>query len=136
MKKKSFTLMEIVVGLIILATVFGGLTATFVGVKRYVARATRRLTAANLGRQVVNALASQVRADTWNAAGSSLAVGSHKCDAAAGPVVTQVHDAETVSVFVYGAADGNASNPNNYVVSNVAGRQYRQVDVNVQYPVN
>lgn len=133
MKRKAFTLMEIIVSLIILASVFGGLTATFLGVKRYVARASRRLVAVNLGRQVLNALNVYVRADTWvpntGPLQSSAAPGvTHNC--VVGEV--QVPDSITIDNFTY----GDAAHPNNYVVRDVAGRQYREVTVTIWYPTN
>jgi prepilin-type N-terminal cleavage/methylation domain-containing protein len=131
--RRGFTLMEIVVSLIILATVLGGLMATFVGVKRYVARASRRLTAINLGRQALNALYIQPRADTWNT--GVLRVGTYSF-AAGG--VTQVPNSITIDSFTYGspaaAADGVWPDPNSYAVSAVAGREYRQVTASVWYP--
>ncbi|MFA5008449.1 MAG: prepilin-type N-terminal cleavage/methylation domain-containing protein [Candidatus Omnitrophota bacterium] len=124
----GFTLMEVVVSLIILAAVFGGLTATFVGVKRYVSRASRRLVAVNLGKQVLNSLYRHVRADTWDT--GALTLGTHTSTAAD----TQVPDSITLENFTYGVAGG--ANSNNYVVTAVAGRQYREVTVNIRYPVN
>ena len=133
---KSFTLMEIVVSLIILAAVFGGLTATFVGVKRYVSRASRRLTAVNFSRQALNALYVHTRADTWNT--GALAVGTYRFAAGA---VTQVPDSIVVDNFTYGdvgagVPDGVWPDPNNYIVRAVAGREYRDVTANVWYPTN
>lgn len=132
---QGFTLMEIVVSLIILATVFGGITATFVGVKRYVSRATRRLTAVNLGKQALNALYVQPRADTWNT--GALIPGTYSFAAGA---VTQVPNSVTIDNFTYGAGtagvDGVWPDPNSYTVRTIAGRQYREVTVNVWYPTN
>jgi type II secretory pathway pseudopilin PulG len=131
----GFTLMEIVVSLIILATVFGGLTATFVGVKRYVSRASRRLTAVNLGRQALNALYVQTRADTWNT--GALTAGTRSFAAGA---VTQVPNSIAIDNFTYGSAaaavDGLWPDPNSYVVRAIGTRQYREVTVSVWYPVN
>ena len=121
--------MEIVVGLIILATVFGGLTATFVGVKRYVARASRRLTAVNLGRQVLNALYTYVRADTWDT--GVLAVTGADVNCTEGNV--QVPN-------VTAAIDGFAYGPNTYIVKQVGTgtdtRQYREATVTITYPAD
>lgn len=132
---RGFTLMEIVVSLIILATVFGGITATFVGVKRYVSRATRRLTAVNLSKQALNALYVQPRADTWNT--GALVPGTYSFTAGA---VTQVPNSITIDGFTYGAGvagvDGAWPDPNSYTVTTIAGRQYRVVTVNVWYPTN
>jgi type II secretory pathway pseudopilin PulG len=127
-KRKSlpgFTLMEIVVSLIILAAVFGGITATFIGVKRYVSRASRRLTAVNLGRQVLNSLYTRVRADTWNTGLLSVNVSPKNCS------VADVQVPNTTA-----AMDGFAYGPNTYTVSQIAGREYREVTVTITYPTN
>ena len=133
---KGFTLMEIVVSLIILATVFGGLTATFVGVKRYVSRASRRLTAVNLGKEALNALYIHSRADTWNA--GALAPGRYNFAAGA---VTQVPNSVAIDGFTYGDAAAAAMDdvwpdPNNYTVRTIGTREYRVVTVDVWYPTN
>ncbi|MDD4182691.1 MAG: prepilin-type N-terminal cleavage/methylation domain-containing protein [Candidatus Omnitrophica bacterium] len=135
---KGFTLMEVVVSLIILATVFGGLTATFVGVKRYVSRASRRLTVVNLGKEALNALYIHVRADTWNNAGAALAPGRYSFAAGA---ITQVPNSIAIDGFTYGDAaaaviDDVWPDPNNYTVRTIAGRDYREVTVHVWYPTN
>ena len=131
----GFTLMEIVVSLIILAAVFGGLTATFVGVKRYVSRASRRLTAVNLGRQALNALYIHGRADTWD---TGALIPATRSFAAGG--ITQVPDSIIIDNFTYGnavaAVDGLWPDPNNYIVRAVGGRQYREVAVTIWYPTN
>lgn len=62
-------------GAIIISVVFGGLTAIFVNVRRYVLHANRRLVATNLSRQTLNGLYQDVRADTWNT--GNLSVGTH-----------------------------------------------------------
>ena len=72
----GFTLMEVVVGTLIISLVFGGLIATFLGVKRYVSRATRRVVTTNLDRQTLNSLYKDVRADTWDAGALSSAAGA------------------------------------------------------------
>jgi|GEM_PF-1849771 len=133
---KGFTLMEIVVSLIILATVFGGLTATFVGVKRYVSRANRRLTAVNLGKQALNSLYVQVRADWWNT--GVLVPSANRQVFNAG--VTQVPSSITIDDYTYGAAlgaaDGIWPDPNSYRVRAVPGSEYREVTVELWYPTN
>ncbi|MBU2103345.1 MAG: type II secretion system GspH family protein [Candidatus Omnitrophica bacterium] len=64
--KKSFTLVEVIVSAVILALTFGGLLAAFSGARAYVARAERRLVAANAARAWLNGLYVQVRQDTWD----------------------------------------------------------------------
>jgi hypothetical protein len=65
MKRTTLSLVEIVVALVIIATVFLGLLATFSSVRQYTQRANIRLTTINFTRQVLNDLYSTVRADTW-----------------------------------------------------------------------
>ena len=48
MDKKTFSLAEIIVSLVILALTFSTLLAGFVSSRRYIQRANRRLAAANL----------------------------------------------------------------------------------------
>ena len=61
MKKKAVTLTEILVGAVILAVTCGGVLAAFAGARTYVARADRRLAAANLARAQLNAFYVDVR---------------------------------------------------------------------------
>ncbi|MDD4955721.1 MAG: type II secretion system protein [Candidatus Omnitrophica bacterium] len=128
---KGFTLMEIVVSLIILATVFGGLTASFIGVKRYVARANRRLVATNLSKQALNALYVQVRGDTWNTGPLSTGGGASRTYNFGAN--TQVPTATVIDNFSY----GDNAHQNSYTVRTVntnPPRQYREVTTTVWYP--
>tara|TARA_Y100000031_G_C8015592_1_gene290117 strand:+ start:43 stop:390 length:348 start_codon:yes stop_codon:yes gene_type:complete len=111
-EKKSLTLIEIIVGAVILALVFGGLVASFVAVRRYVNRADIRLAASNLGRGVLDSLYSHVHAN-WDTDGD-LIPGDH-----AGALDTTI--------------DGRRYT-GNYISANVTGFDYRQVTVNVNYP--
>jgi Tfp pilus assembly protein PilE len=70
--KKTVTLMEVIVGAIILAIIFGGLIVTFISVRNYVNRANMRLVAANLARSRLNELNNYVREDTWNTTSNPL----------------------------------------------------------------
>jgi prepilin-type N-terminal cleavage/methylation domain-containing protein len=116
----GFTLMEVIVGLIILAVVFGGIISAFVSVKRYVSRATRRVVSTNLNKQFLNSLYKDVRADTWDNATAALAPGVH----------------DTTNIEIDNFSYGSASNPNNYEVQTVPGKDYRQVNVTISYPTN
>ncbi|MFA5272228.1 MAG: type II secretion system protein [Candidatus Omnitrophota bacterium] len=124
----GFTLMEVIVGLIIMSIVFGGLIATFVGVKRYVSRATRRVVSTSLDRQVLNSLYREVRADTWDTGALSSSVAGVTHNSAAAGLGSPLN----IDGFVYGAG----GNPNVYIVENVTNRDYRRVRVTVSYPTN
>lgn len=106
----AFTLVEVVVGAVIVAATFSGLLATFVGVRRYVNRANQRLVVANLARGTLNDLYKEVRQDTWD---SGVLAGGYT-----GTIT------ESVYPFNY---------TGNYTVSNVSGADYRQVTVNIAY---
>jgi hypothetical protein len=122
--------MEVTVSLIILAAVFGGLTATFVGVKRYVSRAYRRVVATNLGRQLLNNLYSNVNARTWNdpfATDRPLSPGTHNSEDGDATIPS---NGVVVGNFTYGSAGSR----NTYTVTAPAGMQYRQVQEAMGYP--
>lgn len=61
----GFTLVEVVVSMVILATVVGGFMASFVATQRFISRSYRRLQATNYTRQVLENLRNSVRADHW-----------------------------------------------------------------------
>jgi len=112
--KKNFTLIEVIVSTVILAFVFSGLLFSFAAVRQYVNRANKRLVAANLVRDVLGSLYRKVREDTWNNTIGELANGTHN---------------NIVSVNI-----DNYSYTGNYTVSNITGRDYRQVNASVYYP--
>jgi len=128
----GFTLMEVVVGLIIVSVAFGGLIATFVGVKRYVSRATIRVVSTNLDRQILNSLYKDVRADTWDTGALRSSTGA---GVAHNSTDVGLNTTVTIDNYNYGGA-----NPNSYVVQNVTSgvnnMDYRQVTVTVSYPTN
>ncbi|MDP2938963.1 MAG: type II secretion system protein [Candidatus Omnitrophota bacterium] len=64
--KKSLTLVEIVVAMVILSASVTGLFATFVSGRRIAERAKRRLIAINYARQIAESLKSAVRQDTYD----------------------------------------------------------------------
>ncbi len=66
LKKKGFTLVEIMVAMIILATVVAGVMASFVASQRFITRSTRRLQAANYSREVFELLRDGVDGAKWN----------------------------------------------------------------------
>ncbi len=77
-QKKVFGLTEVVIGLFILATVFGGLLASFIGVRRYISHATRRIDALNLARFYLNSWSNYVREDTIHNSSNPLYPGTDK----------------------------------------------------------
>jgi len=115
--KKAMTLTEVLVGAIILSLVFSGLLATFVGVRRYIKRANRRLVAVNLAKLDLNELYQEVDESIWNT--GNLRTGTRN-----------IGD-YTIDRQVYQAAGGNR---NRYIVSNVHGRDYRRVSVILNFP--
>ncbi len=72
--KKTLTLTEVLVSAVILAVVFAGLLATFIGVRRYTKRANKRLVATNLVTYQFSNLYREVRANDWNQATNDLRV--------------------------------------------------------------
>ena len=113
--KKGVTLVEVITGAIILAIAFGGLLATFVGVRRYVRRANRRLIAADLVSQTMGDLYRAVREDTWNT--GTLQTGATNIGG------------YTIDSQVY----QDVGSPNSYTVA-ATGSTYRRVDVTINYP--
>lgn len=59
--KKTITLIEVIVGVTLVVTVFTGIIASFIAARRYVMRANVRLDAANIARAELNKLYNAVR---------------------------------------------------------------------------
>ncbi len=127
LKRRSVTLTEVVVGAVILATAFGGLLATFLGVQRYIVRANKRLVSANLGRSVLDTLYAGVRADTWDSTDLNLplTIGDHTNPPGIGSGIDIGVHTYTGSYVVSAGEDVNSDGQSDY----------RQVDVSVNYPV-
>ncbi|MCK4912530.1 MAG: hypothetical protein KAS05_02270 [Candidatus Omnitrophica bacterium] len=116
MKGKGVTLVEVVVGSIILAVAFGGLLSTFVSSRQYINKANKRLIANDLASQTLNDLYRAVDNGTWDSGDLQLRtnnIGSYTID-------NQVYQ------------DGGAAR-NRYRSSATAG-SYRRVEVIVNYP--
>ena len=109
--KKTATLMEVLVGSVLLVSIFATLLVTFVSVRRYIRRANRRLVAVNGSRGVLNSLYFQV-AENWDDSGGGLTVG--------------LHDSGSVII-------DNENYSASYYVYDTSG-DYRRVDVSVNYP--
>ncbi len=76
-KKNSFTLSEIIVASLIVASVFVGLMSSVVSVRKLNLRSLRRLQATLLGIELLEGLYDDVRQDTWLNTTSPLAPGFH-----------------------------------------------------------
>ena len=110
MSKKGFSLTELIVGAIIIASVFTGLIGTFLYLKGYVRHSRERLISVNLVRNVLENRYKDVREDQWDT--GPLSVGTH------------VMDNADVDGIIY---------TGNYEVSDLGNRDYRQVTTNVEY---
>ena len=123
-KRKSVSLTEILVGAVILALVFGGLLASFLAARGYVTRANKRLVVGNFIRRAFSSLYNAVRADKWEDAGSAIY---------AADVNWRDHNFNEVNLDLSSALD-SVVYQGDYQVRNVAGRDYREARINLQYP--
>jgi len=117
MDKKTFSLAEIIVSLVILALTFSTLLAGFVSSRRYIQRANRRLAAANLAREFLNNLYPEVRINTWNTGNLRIHNGTNSKS-----ITEKYNDLNVTSSY---NLEYNVEQPPN--------REYRQVTVNVSY---
>ncbi len=113
MRRKSFTILEVIVGTLLLAIAFGGVFTAFVAARAYVTRANERVVAANLARRALEDLYDHVSADTWNT----------------GALRSPQTDTPEPDYTI----DANAYDNNTYDVSAVGTHDYRQVDMSVDY---
>lgn len=65
MNKRAFTLIEILVASVLLASIIFGMTNLFVSGKRYILHISSRMTSGELGKFFLDPLQTQVRQDTW-----------------------------------------------------------------------
>jgi prepilin-type N-terminal cleavage/methylation domain-containing protein len=65
MKKKGFTLVEIMVSLVILSLLASGMLSVFVSSRKLVSRSKRRLYATEIARREIDSRRDRIRADTW-----------------------------------------------------------------------
>ncbi len=90
MNKKGFTLIEIIVGAVILALVMAGLASVFLASKKYIVHSQSRMSGGELGKVFLDYLQMHVRQDTWdNVATNALSVTTapnvpRYCDAPSG----------------------------------------------------
>ncbi|MCF7893299.1 MAG: hypothetical protein K9L77_03950 [Candidatus Omnitrophica bacterium] len=118
--KKAVSLVEILAAALILSFVVGGLISAFLGVRRYIRHAKERATAANLSRSHLRTLLSQVRNDSWNSGG--LSAGTSQS------LPTGSEDWSDIDNIDYEGANTQ------YQVSHIAGQDYRQVNITIEYP--
>jgi len=127
LNKKAFTLVEILVGIVILSIVFAGLLAAFTAARKYVLRANRRLVTANLSRSVLERLYKEVREDYWSG-GTYPVPGQYPLRIATGLTFDGLTPAINSAII----ADIEGENyTGNYDVGAVAGQDYREVAVTV-----
>ncbi|MFA5144988.1 MAG: prepilin-type N-terminal cleavage/methylation domain-containing protein [Candidatus Omnitrophota bacterium] len=74
MRKKGFTLIEVVVAMIIILITLTGLIHLFVAGKKLILHSHARMTVGELGKVFMDPLQMQVRQDTWDVAGNSLLI--------------------------------------------------------------
>lgn len=115
---KAVTLVEVIIGAIILSFTFAGLLATFIGVRKYVNRANKRIIAANLVVCQLNNLYQAVSADTWNS-------GDLRDTTIGGPISLNEY---VIDNHTY----QDVAQPNSYTVTTVG--DYRRVSVKINYP--
>lgn len=111
--------MEVIVGVLLIATVYVGLLAAFVSVRRYINRANKRLITANLARSIYEQMYNKVRMDNWNNPLNDLY-------AVNGSNWTQHNRAPFV-------VDGKQYTPSWQVRNSPLGYDYREVKVTIQY---
>ena len=114
-KRKSVSLIEVLVGTVLLALVFGGLLTAFVAVRNYIKRSNARLVAANFSRRILIDLSDEVSETNWDS----------------GPLSegwVRDYPAITIDSLTY------RDNADNYRVEGVPGRDYRKVTAKIKYP--
>ena len=66
MNKKSLTLLEIVISMVILALVVTGLVNVFITGKQFIQHSSYRVGAGEIGKQFIDPFQNRIRQDTWN----------------------------------------------------------------------
>ncbi len=122
--KKFFTLVEVIVSSVIMAIVFGGMFSSFLVAREYIKHSNKRSILNYVARSIFDDLKSKVRQDTWgdvsgplyavNTAWTKYSLPNYNIDGIA-----------------YGAA---APDDNFYQVRRVAGRDYRELQITLNYP--
>lgn len=111
---KATSLVEVIIASLILAIVFAGLVSGFVSVRKYIARSQKRLVSTNVSTGNFNVLAGDVNALTWDTGNL----------------------ANNNSTPIGLTIDGVSYAGNKVTSPNAAGTDYRQVTINVNFPVD
>ncbi len=75
MNKKGFTLLEIIIAMLLLASVMAGLVGVFVAGKRYIIHSRERMAGGEIEKLFIDPLGMDVRQDTWDANKLKIATG-------------------------------------------------------------
>jgi len=118
--KKSLSFLEILVSALILALSLTALLATFVSVRKSIARSNERLGAFNLARQKLESLYHNVNASIWNQTGNGLSSGFSEAS-----TVSNLYPNITYSIN-YTVSDVPINTTDNF--------DYRKVTLNVTLP--
>ncbi|MDD3297009.1 MAG: type II secretion system protein [Candidatus Omnitrophica bacterium] len=128
-KKKSGVLIEVLVGAIVLTVVSGTLLLSFISARRYINNANKLLIAANLDRSVLNNLYKEVRQDTWDDSQPESMDGTPIGLLYAPIDSSQVHNLPDYAI------ENVEYKGNNYTVKSVPGKDYREVSITINYPL-
>ncbi len=77
LRKNAFTLVEIIVGSLILTLIVASFLSVALSIQRLNRRSLYRLQAINVARQVLEGLYQEVRQDTWNTSSNGLRQGQN-----------------------------------------------------------
>lgn len=103
-RKKGFTILELLISAILLALVVAGLVSIFVTGKRYSVHSTSRIQAAELAKYFAEPLQMQVRQDQW--ANNCLGTGNN-CTAVVWTIPPTVYRADFSWTSVVNGISGN-----------------------------
>jgi prepilin-type N-terminal cleavage/methylation domain-containing protein len=76
MRKRGFTIIEIIVAVVLIALMSLGMTGIFIAAKRHVQHSRSRVSGGELGKVFLEPLQMQVRQDQW----ASNCLGAHSCN--------------------------------------------------------
>lgn len=67
--RKGFSLLEVLIGMLILVISVAGIISAFIYARDYISRSYKRMVCLNLARDVLERLTNEVRMDTWDTTG-------------------------------------------------------------------